>query len=170
MPFPPHATRPELLLICKKNRPQLQYIVDNTIHVWGHEVVRLPPAHPELKAIEQMWGHMKRQVHSSLHCFTRADLQARLDEARLCVTPELWAGTVRRSQSFEEQYWSTDNIHQSVDPVIINLDSDDEVQLFLESVCTNVCINCHLIICLLPVKVYNELLHKPRYNLHFPFL
>ncbi|XP_050721155.1 uncharacterized protein LOC127001021 [Eriocheir sinensis] len=133
VPFPPHATRPELLLICKQHRPQPQYIVDNTIRMWGHEVVRLPPAHPELNAIEQVWGHMKRHVRSSLHRFTRADLQARLEEARLSVTPEVWAGAVRRSQSFEEEYWSTDNIHQSVDPVIINLDSDDEDDLFLES-------------------------------------
>ena len=71
-------------------------------------------------------------MRSSVHRFTRADLQARLEEARLCVTPEVWAGAVRRSQSFEV-YWSTDNIHQSVDPVIINLGSDDEDELFLES-------------------------------------
>ena len=65
--YPTNATRPELLQICKKNRPQPQYMVDNTIRLWGHEVVRLPPAHPELNAIEQVWGHMKRQVRSSLH-------------------------------------------------------------------------------------------------------
>ena len=94
LPFPPHATRPELLLICKQNRPQPHYIVDNTIRMRGHEVVRLPPAHPELNTIEQVCWHMKRQVCSSLHRFTRADLQARLEEARLCVTPELWAGAV----------------------------------------------------------------------------
>ena len=129
LPFPPHATRPELLLIRKQNRPQPQYIV-GIPSVCG--AMRSSACH-QLIAIEQVWGHMKRQVCSSLHRFTRADLQARLEEARLCVKPEVWAGAVRRSQSFEEQYWSTDNIHQSVDPVIINLDSDDEVELFLES-------------------------------------
>ena len=55
----PQATRPELLMICKQNRPEPQYLVDNTIRSWGHEVVRLPPAHPELSAIEQVWAHMK---------------------------------------------------------------------------------------------------------------
>ena len=54
------------------------------------------------------------------------DLQARLEEARLCATEEVWAGAVRRSQEFEEQYWVADNIHESVDPVIISLTSDDE--------------------------------------------
>lgn len=80
--FPTGATRPELLCICQQNRPQPQYTVDNVICEWGHEVIRLPPAHPELSAIEQVWGNMKRYVCSSLQRFTRADLQARVEEAR----------------------------------------------------------------------------------------
>ncbi|XP_064083514.1 uncharacterized protein LOC135199419 [Macrobrachium nipponense] len=62
IPAPDGATRPELLLICQKNRPKPQYIVDNIIREWGHEVVRLSPAHPELNAIEQVWACMKRHV------------------------------------------------------------------------------------------------------------
>lgn len=126
IPYPPYATRPELLLICKENRPPPQFTVDSTIRVWGHEVVRLPPAHPELNAIEQIWGCMKRYVRSSLHRFTRTDLLARLEEAKLCVTEEVWAGAVRRSEAFEKECWATDNIHDSVDPIIISLASDDE--------------------------------------------
>lgn len=55
VPYPPHATRPELLQICKENRPQPQYRIDDIIRSWGHDVVRLPPAHPELNAIEQVY-------------------------------------------------------------------------------------------------------------------
>ncbi|XP_066958919.1 uncharacterized protein [Macrobrachium rosenbergii] len=133
--FPQHATRPELLYICRQNRPEPEYKVDNTIREWDHEIVRLPPAHPELNAIEQVWGHMKRYVRSSLQRFTRADLQARLEEARLSVTGDVWAGAVRRSRAFEDSYRSTDNMHDGIDPVIISLDSDtdDEVDLLLES-------------------------------------
>ena len=131
--YPPHATRPELLKICNQNRPKPQYIVDNTIRLWGHEVVRLPPAHPELNAIEQVWAHMKRHVRSSLRHFTRADLKARLEEARLAVTKEVWEGAVRRAQAFEDEYWLTDNVQNSIDPVIVNIASDDEDELFLES-------------------------------------
>ena len=90
-----------------------------------------------LNAIEQVWGHMKRYVRSSLQRFTRADLQARLEEARLSVTGDVWAGAVRRSREFEDSYRSTDNMHDSIDPVIISLDTDtdtdDEFDLLLES-------------------------------------
>ena len=128
IPFPQYATRPELLSISRENRPEPQYKVDNIIRSWGHEIIRLPPAHPELNAIEQVWGFMKRHVRSSLQRFTRADLQARLEEARLSVTEEVWEGAVRRSRSFEDNYCLADNIHESIDPVIIDLggDSDDE--------------------------------------------
>ena len=126
IPFPQHATRPELLSISRQNRPEPQYTVDNIIRTWGHEVVRLPPAHPELNAIEQVWGFMKHHVRSSLQRFTRADLQARLDEARLSVTEEIWEAAVRRSRKFEDHFRLADNIHESVDPVIVTLDSEDE--------------------------------------------
>lgn len=54
LPFPPHATWPELLLICKRDRPEPQYTVDNIIRAWGHEIIHLPPAHLELNAIKQV--------------------------------------------------------------------------------------------------------------------
>ena len=103
--------------------------MDNTILEWGNEVVLLPPAHPELNAIEQVWGSMKRHVRSSLQRFTRADLNARLEEAKLLATKEVWAGAVRRSRAFEEEYWSSDG----AEPVIIDIESDEEEDFYLNS-------------------------------------
>lgn len=134
--IPPAATRPELLLLCQKNRPQTQYKVDNTIRMWGHEVIRLPPGHPELNAIEQVWGVMKRYVRSKLQRFTRTDLLARLEEARQLVNKDMWAGAVQHSRKFETSYWKTDNIHEGVEPIIIHIGSDDEDdEVFLHSDC-----------------------------------
>ena len=133
IPFSPNATRPELLQICKQNRPLPVYNIDNIIRSWGHEVVRLPPAHPELNAIEQVWGFMKKRVRSSLQRFTRAELQARIEEAKVSATREVWDGAIRRSRTFEEAYWSNDNIQRPVDPIIITINSDDEDDLFLDS-------------------------------------
>ena len=123
---PTGATRPELLLLCRQHRPEPQYVVDELIREWGHEVVRLPPAHPELNAIEQVWGCMKRHVRSSLQRFTRADLRARIEEAKLLATCDVWAGAVRRARSFEDDYWRTDNVQEGIEPVIITNDDDDD--------------------------------------------
>ena len=125
--MPPGATRPELLLLCRLNKPEPQYVVDNLIREWGHEVVRLPPGHPELNAIEQVWGCLNRHVRSSLQRFTRADLQARLEEAKLLATGNVWAGAVRQARTFEDGYWTTDNVQESIiEPVIITDDDDDD--------------------------------------------
>lgn len=134
--FAAEATRLELLKLSQQHKTQPQYLVDNLIRNWGHEVVRLPPGHPELNAIEQVWGVMKRHVRSSLRRFTRADLQARLDEARSRATSEVWAAAVRRSRAFETEYWTTDNIPADAEPVIINVgdDDDDEVDDWLYDV------------------------------------
>lgn len=61
-----------------------------------------------------------------------ADLQARLEKARLSVTHEDWEGAVRRAQDFKKEYWETDNVHDQLNPIIINLDSDDEDNIFLD--------------------------------------
>ena len=56
---------------------------------------------------------------------------ARLEEAKLCVTEEVWVGAVRCSEAFEKEYLSTDNIHDSVDPIIISLASDDKEEALI---------------------------------------
>ena len=53
--------------------------------------------------------------------------------ARQCATTEIWEGAVRRAMKFEEDYWSSDNIHDSVEPVIVTFDCDDENELFLDN-------------------------------------
>ncbi|KAK8383434.1 hypothetical protein O3P69_019074 [Scylla paramamosain] len=126
--IPPAAARHQLLLLCRQNRPEAP-------------VVRLPPGYPELNAIEQVWGCMKSHVRSSLRRLTRADLQARLEEAKQLANKDVlvWLAAVRHSQNYEKGYWRSDNIHEPVGPVIINVASDDESEedddVFLDSDC-----------------------------------
>lgn len=72
-------------------------------------------------------------MRSSVQRLTRSELQTRLEEARHCASKEVWEGAVRRSMAFEEAYWAMDNIHDPVGPFIVNIDSDDEKDLYLES-------------------------------------
>ena len=73
---------------------------------------------------------MKRHVRSNLRRFTRADLQARMDQAKCCATREVWAAAVRRARDFEANYWVSDNLPDAVYPVIIDVGDvgDDEDQ------------------------------------------
>lgn len=83
---------------------------------------------PELNAIDQVWGCIKQHIRSSLQQFARVDLQAMLEEARLCITEVVWAGAVLRSRAFEDEFHTL-----VMDPALINLDSDNEDDLLLHS-------------------------------------
>lgn len=90
------VTQPELLLLSQQSRPKSQYNMENTIRQWGHDFVRLSPAHPELNAIEQVWDYMKHYVFSSLHRFTLADLHSGSAPLRKCGWLQLeWQGTLK---------------------------------------------------------------------------
>lgn len=75
-------------------------------------------------------------VHETPTAFTQADLQAKLPEGKLCATQAVWAGAVRRSEEFVNSSWMSNNIHDDVEPVIVNIWSDDEDRddnLYLET-------------------------------------
>ena len=80
---------------------------------------------------------MRLHVRSSLHRFTRADLQAMLKEAKSLANKEIWFSAVEHSNKFEREYWQADNIHEGMDPVIVNIASDaereDEDDVFLNN-------------------------------------
>lgn len=63
------------------------------------ELIWTTPSVSEPIAIGQVWGYMKHYVRSSLHRFTWADLKARLEEARICATEEMWAAAAKRTST-----------------------------------------------------------------------
>ena len=52
--------RPQLLELARLNRPPSPtYAIDELIRENGHEVLRLPPYHPDFNAIELIWSQLK---------------------------------------------------------------------------------------------------------------
>ena len=56
--FTTEMLKPELLELCKRNKPAPTYRVDQLLKRYGHTVLRLPPYHPDLNAIEMIWGNL----------------------------------------------------------------------------------------------------------------
>lgn len=61
--------RAQLLQLARLNRPPPSYAIDELIRQNGHEVLRLPPYHPDLNAIELIWSQLKSQVRQRNHTF-----------------------------------------------------------------------------------------------------
>ena len=49
----------------------------------------------------------------------------------MCVREEAWTGAVQHSEAFEKDYWSADNIHDSVGPIINIIANDEEEENFV---------------------------------------
>ena len=54
--------RPQLLELARAHRPPPSYAIDQLIRQNGHEVLRLPPYHPDFNAIELIWSQLKTIV------------------------------------------------------------------------------------------------------------
>ena len=53
--------RPQLLALAKAHKPPPKYVIDNLTKERGHEILRLPPYHPDLNPIE-LSGHMQSEL------------------------------------------------------------------------------------------------------------
>ena len=63
IPFKPDALRSELWTLCKKyRRDKTSKVIDNIAKKNGQEVIRLPPYHCDLNAIELIWADEKNYV------------------------------------------------------------------------------------------------------------
>lgn len=52
-------TKPELLELVKRNKPEKKYVIDEILKENHHDVLRLPPYHCEFNAIELIWASAK---------------------------------------------------------------------------------------------------------------
>lgn len=61
IPHDPKLTKPELYRIVQENKYRfpLAYRLDNLLEAHGHNVLRLPPYHPDFNPIEKIWASVK---------------------------------------------------------------------------------------------------------------
>lgn len=78
----------------------------------GHEVLRLPPYHPELNPIERMWGVTKGAARR-LFTIDRPDQDEWLERLNDCFyecTPDVWAGSVDKSWRAAQAFVNMDKL------------------------------------------------------------
>ena len=103
-----------------------QYRIDKLAIEAGHKVLRLPPYHPELNPIENVWSQVKGYVAARNRDFKLTTVKTLMEEGVAQVTPENWKNYVQNVIKIEENMWKADNlIEVTHDRLIINLDSDD---------------------------------------------
>lgn len=117
----------DLLKLIKQNGSENVYKIDELLKAAGHEVLRLPPYHPDLNPIELVWGDIKGQL-------ARNELDSNLDKKKIALEhlfnefpAEKWAACDSHVQKIEDEYCSHDGLlDNAVDQIIINLQDDSD--------------------------------------------
>ena len=72
-------------------------------------VLRLPPYHPDLNPIEQIWCTVKTRIAAKNVTFKLQDVQQLAEQNFAAVSMEEWAAVCRHAKTVEEEYMSREH-------------------------------------------------------------
>jgi len=107
--YPPREDmlKSELLELCVRLSPVLEYRLDRLAAEHDIAILRTPPYHPELQPIETCWAVVKNYIADSCD-FTMAGLRSRLPEAFAKVTAHTIREIIAKVVHQEDKYWFED--------------------------------------------------------------
>ena len=109
--FPSDALRSELWVLCKTHRNEKNAkVVEKIAKKYGMEVLRLPPYHCELNAIELIWADEKNFVAGENKEMTIEHVVTLFRKRREEITAETCKNCIKHARFVEEEYWKTDRI------------------------------------------------------------
>ncbi|XP_054281278.1 uncharacterized protein LOC128998948 [Macrosteles quadrilineatus] len=126
--FTPTMFKAELLNLIQQNKPPTRYSLDEILegNDSGHTVLRLPPYHPDLNAIELIWSQIKGYVAERNTQFNMNSIM-RLVEAKVSeIGASEWEKCCSHVKSIEDQYFEREQlIDEFHDAVIVDLGQSD---------------------------------------------
>lgn len=124
----------ELYDIIKKHKTDfVTYKIDDIIRSKGFEVLRLPPYHPELNAIENIWGVLKNYIALRNIEQNMTNTEHLIQESISKITSETWRNTCKsviKKENEYMKYFDTDY------ELIINLQDDSDRETDSEEDCS----------------------------------
>ena len=129
IPHDPTHTRPELLLLVKHHKTNVQrYEIDELAAQSGHKVLRLPPYYCQFNPIELIWAQIKTEVkkENSNKKQTLQRVEQLTREAVEHVTAEDWQKCIGHTRKLEEEYRRKDLAYEHLyEQFVINLSPMD---------------------------------------------
>ncbi|XP_049865311.1 uncharacterized protein LOC126378115 [Pectinophora gossypiella] len=119
--YPVDALKAELVSLVKRNKGEPVFEIDQLLEEHGHTVVRLPPYHCDLNAIEMIWSLAKRQVASKNVNISAKELLPIINECFRTITAEHWRKECDHVIHVEQKYWEQDRLMEDMQEFIINV-------------------------------------------------
>lgn len=117
-------TKPQLLEIIKRNRPEPKYEIEMILAENNHRCLYLPPYHCDLNPIELIWSTMKRNVAMVNIEHKNNEIPRLVKEAFDAISVNEWTQHCNHIHRLEGEYLKHDTYLD--EPFIINVASDSE--------------------------------------------
>ncbi|KAL0880990.1 hypothetical protein ABMA27_002142 [Loxostege sticticalis] len=118
--------KPQLYNLIKANKERFKtFSIDRILAEQGHQVLRLPPYHPDLNPIEMAWSDIKQYVGSKNDKWSITKIQEKV----LLMGAWDWQKLCKKVQDIEEQYAISDHVVDLVTEefiIQVNEDSSDD--------------------------------------------
>lgn len=128
IPFGEDMFVPELYKLVQVHKHNFTlYVLDETVRKEGHDILRLPPYHPDLNPIELIWAEVKGFVAKRNSSCTIAQAQDLCEQKFALIGADEWAAKCQHVKKIEEEYAAAEPlIDNLVESFIISLDSDSD--------------------------------------------
>lgn len=134
VPIPqPIPMKPVLLDIIKKNNMEKTYALNEMARVYGHQVLRLPPYHGHLNAMEIAWAHMKVTLNSLGNFYTKDHNNLFNLIKKVChsISIDDWRRYITQVMQEEQKFWQRDHIvNEEMEPLIVTYDEESDDEFF----------------------------------------
>lgn len=107
----------------------VQYALDELMGRHGHSVLRLPPYHPELNPIENIWATVKSWVGARNTTFKLQDVEQLARQKFAEVGLEEWQAVCNKTVKTEEQFIEKEHLLDAADDTLhftVNTGSSDD--------------------------------------------
>lgn len=106
----------------------MKYKLDELLEAHGHNVLRLPPYHPELNPIEKIWAMMKNWVAARNVTFKLKDVEVLAREKFAAITIDEWQAICAHVQKTETAFIEKEHLLDAADDSLqftVNTGSSD---------------------------------------------
>jgi hypothetical protein len=119
--------KPELYSLIKLRKPRFKtFKIDALLAEHGHSALLLPPYHPDLNLIEQIWVSIKEYVARKNVSFC-LDAMKLAEEKFSIVAKEEWSSRCNNARQCEQNYLRLEPIIDDIsEKIVINLQNDSD--------------------------------------------
>lgn len=115
-------------IICRHKEDFVEYSIDKILHQHGHDVLRLPPYHPDFNPIENIWSQIKGHVSKRNIDMNMGTVKKLIEEKINMIGPDEWKKVCDHAIKCENEYRSQEHsMDDHIDRIVINVnESTDE--------------------------------------------